>query len=202
MSMVAVVVAGLTVSYAPTIQFYFGFNPTEISFKEEFSKRLSAREVTLPSLTATPGTTKTSAIFEDPLMGTEDIILPNEDDAAASVQTPAIPEVKPGEVKPTQPDSKPADSTGSAFGGLEDEKPADKPADGGFSGGFDSIDEKPADKPADAGFSGGFDAVDEKPADKPADQPAATETPADVPADEPKTEPATTSESSGGFGGM
>jgi len=217
MSMVAVVVAGLTVSYAPTIQFYFGFNPTEISYKEEFNKRLSAREVTLPSLTEAPGAAKSSSIFEDPLMGTEDIYLPNEDDAAASIQTPKVPEVKPGEVKPLPTDTTPASTDKPADSGFSsgfDEKPADKPADkpaeGGFSGGFDAIEDKPADKPAEGGFSGGFDVIDEK-----KEEPAAPATgfdaiaaPADEkPADEPKEEPAneepkTTSEGSGGFEGM
>jgi K(+)-stimulated pyrophosphate-energized sodium pump len=89
MSMVAIVVAGLTVTYSPQIQFYFGFNPTEIRYKEEYNKLLSAREVSLPSLTEEAKTSKNSSIFEeDPLMGTEDIILPESDDEGVST-TPA-----------------------------------------------------------------------------------------------------------------
>ncbi|NLF96921.1 MAG: sodium-translocating pyrophosphatase [Candidatus Riflebacteria bacterium] len=210
MSMVAVVVAGLTVSYAPTIQFYFGFNPSEVSYKEEFNKRLSAREVTLPSLTEAPGAAKSSSIFEDPLMGTEDIYLPNETDAAASIQTPKVPDVKPGEVKPLPTDSKPADkpAEGGFSGGFDavDDKPADKPTEGGFSGGFDAIEDKPADKPVEGGFSSGFDAMDEK-----KDEPATTSGGFDAiesgseekPADEPKEEPAKpATEAAGGFEGM
>lgn len=212
MSMVAVVVAGLTVSYSPTIQFYFGFNPSERTFKEEFGKLLSAREVELPSLTEAPGAKKSSSIFEDPLMGTEDIYLPNEDDAAASVQTPKIPEVKPGEVKPSQPAATP---TSSAFsGGFEaTDKPADKPASGGFSGGFEGLDSKPTDdeKPTTGGFSGGFDAFDsskEEPADDDSD---ATDAAATASEDEPTEDQSSDSaseeepaakETSGGFSGF
>jgi len=195
MSMVAIVVAGLTVSYSPTIQFYFGFNPTEIRYKEEFSKLLSAREVTLPSLTETTKSTQSSSIFEEnPLMGTEDIVLPDEDSAAASIQTPTVPDVKPGEVKPTQLDTKPADTSAGGFSGMDADEPADKPAAGGFSGGFDAVDDKKEEPAA----TGGFDAIEpETPAateevgDKPADAAA------DKPADEAK--PAASSEGFGGF---
>ncbi len=69
MSMVAVVVAGLTVSYSPQIQFYFGFNPSEVRLKEDFNKLMSAGEVKFPSADASEKTGKSSSIFEeDPLM--------------------------------------------------------------------------------------------------------------------------------------
>jgi hypothetical protein len=214
MSMVAIVVSGLTVSYSPKVMYYFGFNPTELSYKEEYNKLLSAREVTLPSLTETAKTGKTSSIFEeDPLMGTEDIILPENEDENISNPPVQKPEIKGGEVKPTtppeekKPEEKPA-STGGFSGGFDaiNDKPADdsKPAtSGGFSGGFDSLGgDKPSEEPAatEGGFdsiTGGGDAADAAPAD------AATETPADTaaPSEEPKEE-APASSDSGGFEGL
>ncbi len=153
MSMVAVVVAGLTVSYSPKIQYYFGFAPTEISYKEEFSKLLNAREVKLPALNETEKVGKTSQIFEeDPLMGTEDIILPDE----GSVTAPAAPkttEEKPVEVKPA----------------ATEKKPADAPASGGFSGGFEALNEGGADETTTT------DAATEEPA---SGETASDETPA------------------------
>ena len=232
MSMVAVVVAGLTVSYSPKIQYYFGFAPTEIRYKEEFNKLLSAREVKLPGLNETEKTGKTSSIFEeDPLMGTEDIILPDED-AANKTTTPAQkPEVKPGEVKPvetpadTKPaDSKPADTEG--FGAIDETKPADKPApaatSGGFEGGFDAIDATPKTEPApaQAAPADAAPAVTPEPADTsaapapavtPTDAapaPAATPAPADAaaPAAPAATEaasaPAAAPAAGGGFDGF
>jgi K(+)-stimulated pyrophosphate-energized sodium pump len=217
MSMVAIVVSGLTVSYSPKVMYYFGFNPTEISYKEEYNKLLSAREVTLPSLTEEAKTTKNSSIFEeDPLMGTEDIILPENEDGNISNPPVNKPEIKGGEVKPT---NKPIET-----------KPADKPATtGGFSEGFDAPADKPADeKPATTGgFSGGFDALggDNTSNEAATEEPAKTEggfdslggdetAPADdaseesseeAPADEtetPKDEAPATGGDSGGFEGL
>lgn len=212
MSMVAVVVAGLTVTYSPQVQFYFGFNPSEIRLKEGFNKLLSAGEVKFPTANASEKSSKSSSIFEeDPLMGTEDIILPEDEDANVSNPTPNKPEVKPGEIKAVQPEVKPVD------------QPADKPAEpaaGGFSGGFDSIEPGKTEPAATGGSeaigspaqeipqgSGGFDALDatETPAAPTAPDatvaPTTTETPAagsatEVPAAEPKTG------DSEGFGGF
>ncbi len=220
MSMVAVVVAGLTVSYSPKIQYYFGFAPTEIRYKEEFNKLLSAREVKLPGLNETEKTGKTSSIFEeDPLMGTEDIILPDED-AANKTTTPAQkPEVKPGEVKPvetpadTKPEEKPASTEG--FGAIDEVKPAPAPAaiNGGFEGGFDAIDAtpktEPAPAPADAAPAPTTAPADTSaapaPADPAADAPAATPAPADAAAPaatEAASAPAAAPAAGGGFDGF
>lgn len=176
MSMVAIVVAGLTVTYSPKVQFYFGFNPSELSHKVEYSKLLSAREVTLPSLTEEAKSSKTSSIFEeDPLMGTEDIILPENEDENVSNPPVNKPEVKGGEVKPTE---KPA---------VQDTKPAT----GGFSGGFGAIDSGKEPEPAQV--EGGFGSIG-------GDEPEATDEPE---ADETNEEkPAATESSSGGFGGL
>jgi len=174
MSMVAVVVAGLTVSYSPQIQFYFGFNPSEVRMKEEFNKLLSAGEVKFPTAGASEKVRKVSSIFEsDPLMGTEDIILPGDETVNNTTPPAQKPEVKPADIKPVEP------STGDSVGfGAIDDKPADKPADGAFSGGFDSLVDTPADDSAaetpvdsteepteepkeetkDTGSTGGFDA--------------------------------------------
>jgi len=201
MSMVAIVVSGLTVSYSPKVMYYFGFNPSELSYKEEYNKLLSAGEVILPSLTEEAKSSKTSSIFEeDPLMGTEDIILPENEDENVSNPPVKQPEINGGEVKPVTP---PADTK------PEEKKPEEKPAttSGSFGGGFDAIDEKPAadTKPAEpaepAKIEGGFDAIDSAPAaDKPADAAPASDVPAtDKPA-EPA--PANNSGSSGGFEGL
>ena len=220
MSMVAVVVAGLTVSYSPKIQYYFGFAPTEIRYKEEFNKLLSAREVKLPGLNETEKTGKTSSIFEeDPLMGTEDIILPDEDSANKTTTPAQKPEVKPGEVKPvetpadTKPEeSKPASTEG--FGAIDEAKPADKPApavtSGGFEGGFDAIDATPKTEPAPAPAT----PADAAPADTSvapaptapaADAPVATPAPADAAAPaatEAASAPAAAPAAGGGFDGF
>ncbi len=165
MSIIAVVMAGLTVSYSPQIQFYFGFNPSEVRLKEEFNKRLSAGEVSWPSDKPKERAIKTSSIFEeDPLMGTEDIIMPDDDDM---ITNPPVkqPDVKPGTVKPAATEEKtsekPADDTGSfsgGFGGFS-EPETDTETSGATSGGFDAMVEpsETDSKPADT--SGGFDAL-------------------------------------------
>lgn len=186
MSMVAIVVAGLTVTYSPQIQFYFGFNPTEIRYKEEYSKLLSAREVSLPSLTEEAKTSKNSSIFEeDPLMGTEDIILPESDDEGVSTTPAQKPEIKGGEVKPAD----------------KPEPTETKPATGGFSGGFTPLKEEPA---ADESIKteGGFDSLagDDTGADETEEQPADEEAASEESATEEEA-PATES-SSGGFEGL
>ncbi len=151
MSMVAVVVAGLTVSYSPNIQFYLGFNPTEMRYKEEFKKLLSAKEVKLPSLTEVEKKASTSSIFEeDPLMGTEDIILPEDEEELVTNPPVQKPEVKAGEVKPTATVSK------------TEEKPAAKSTGGFGSGGFDAVDtkkEEPKTPAKDSFGTGGFDSM-------------------------------------------
>jgi hypothetical protein len=201
--MVAIVVSGLTLAYSPKIQFHFGFNPSELSNKEEYSKLLSAREVTLPSLTQKAKTSQTSSLFEeDPLMGTEDIILPENEDE--NITNPPIqkPEVTGGEVKPvttTDTDGKPATTGGfsGGFSGIEplgegenDQEDSEEPATtGGFSGGFDALSEPAADSeetPTTGGFSAGFDAMSEPAADS--DNETDAEPASDKPADDEATD--------------
>lgn len=154
MCMVAIVVSGITVGYSPKVQFYLGFNPSELSFKEDYNKLLSANEVTLPSLDAPIKRTQSTSLFEeDPLMGTEDIILPETEDGNLSNPPINKPEVTGGEVKPTQ---------------TEDDQEEEESSTGGFSGGFSGIeplsgDNDTADEPVSGGFSGGFDAIDQAP---------------------------------------
>ena len=190
MSMVAVVVAGLTVSYAPNIQFYFGFNPSEIRLKEAFSKNMSAGLVKYPSATSTTSSNIGSVIFdEDPLMGTEDILLPEGDETNVSNPVGNKPEVKPAEIKPTEPTTKPAKAFPSGFEAIapSNTEPAkSEPTTGGFDALVTPAQEIPEG-------SGGFDSLetDETPADSTGA--AATEEPA---ATEPKAD------TSDGFGGL
>lgn len=180
MSMVAVVVAGLTVSYSPAIQLYFGFNPSEVRLKEAFNKNMSAGLVKFPSATGIESSNKGSVIFdEDPLMGTEDILLPEGDEGNISNPVGNKPEVKPAEIKPVEPTDKPATT-------------------GGFSsGGFDAIKTPVQEIPETSGGFDMLDATDDAPADATGatapEEPAATETPA---ATEPKVD------TSDGFGGL
>ena len=188
MSMVAVVVAGLTVSYAPRIQYYLGFEPTELRYKEEFSRLLSANEVKLPTLTETEKGSKSSSIFEeDPLMGTEDIILPGENEATSSTAPAQTPEIKTGDVTPTAPETKPAEGSTEGFSPIEGDAPADKPAAGGFSEGFNAIGDKPVEPTAAASEA--------------QVAPAATEAPAPTSASSAQEVPAQT-ETTGGFSGF
>jgi K(+)-stimulated pyrophosphate-energized sodium pump len=180
MSMVAVVVAGMTVTYSPGVQSYLGFRPTAKIYKEQFKKALSANEVTLPSLDGKEVTQSANKVFQnDPLMGTEDILMPNANQELTTNPKVTKPAAKPATVTPTKPVTPaPAKKDDAFSGGFEEPKPAAKPepkkADA-FSGGFE--EPKPAAKPEakkDDAFSGGFDSMESKPATK----------------EEPKAEPA------------
>ena len=171
-------------------------------------------------LNETEKTGKTSSIFEeDPLMGTEDIILPDEDSANKTTTPAQKPEVKPGEVKPveTPTDAKPEESKPAStegFGAIDEAKPADKPApaatSGGFEGGFDAIDATPKTEPAPAPAT----PADAAPADTSvapaptapaADAPVATPAPADAAAPaatEAASAPAAAPAAGGGFDGF
>ncbi len=198
MSMVAVVVSGLTVSYSPSVQYLLGFNPAERRLKEE--ARTAYKEGALKLVDPKTGGAAVPAEEgilddEDPLMGTDDTILPEDEEGLLGEETASdtldeplsSPAETPGSTKPAA-----GGGSGDSFDGLDEpDKPA-KPASGGSgNGGFDALDAP--DKPATGGGGGGFDSLDEpaktadKPADKPADQPAAAPAPAatDKPADKP-----------------
>jgi K(+)-stimulated pyrophosphate-energized sodium pump len=167
MSMVAVVVAGWTVSWGPEIQHFLGFNPTEYRYKENARRLYESQELKLPDIHGKKaGTVDDSFLDEDDrLLGSEEI-LPEDDegllgeDLASDTWTdePAAPETAPAG------DPKPA-TGGDGFSGIDEG--GKKPAAGGFDeGGFDSP--KPAgDKPAAGGFDS-FDAPAKPAGDKPA----------------------------------
>ena len=193
MSMVAVVVAGMTVTYSPSIQHYLGFRPTAKIYKEQFKKELSANEVTLPSLDGKEEAKTSNKVFQnDPLMGTEDVLMPNQSQELTTNPKVTKPVAKPETVTPTKP-AAPAKKTDAFSGGFEEPKTTPKKADA-FSGGFE--EPKPAAKTeaqkADA-FSGGFDSMDSKPA-------AETKTEEETKPEPAKEEaPKTEESSSGGF---
>jgi K(+)-stimulated pyrophosphate-energized sodium pump len=209
MSMVAIVVSGLTVSYSPQIQYYFGFNPSELRHKEEYNKLLSAREVTLPSLDAPKRRDKTSSIFEeDPLLGTEDIILPEGDDAIVSnpdVDKPEVSDSKPAVTTDAsaQDSSESSTSSTSGFSGFDSGEDAADEADdtsesSAFSGGFDALEGDADDSAADD-TEGGFGALTGDEAEDDAATTEETETSDDADkSDEEKSDEADSS----GFGGF
>ena len=186
MSMVAVVIAGLTVNYSPSIQYIIGLNPKELTNRNAYAI-VSGAQDTEDMYTPKQGS---SSLFDDPLLGTEDIILPTDEDMLRIKTSPTDTkkESKPAAQTTTAPaTSKPAatSSFDSDFSGGFDTPAADKkenkPAtsggfDSGFGGGFDSFDSTPA--PAekkeetksdtsggfDSGFGGGFDSFDSTPA--------------------------------------
>lgn len=166
MSMVAVVVAGLTVSYSTNIQNLIGFEPTDLKYKQEYVKNNQNEESDVYRHSG-------SSIYEDPLLGTEDIILPSDDEIMFSSSTS----------KQTQPVSKPqsenknsvkenanVSNSFSGFDSTTDESKKDSVKTdgfgGGFGGGFDSFD-SPTNTSAPAkteeksdSFSSGFDSFD------------------------------------------
>ncbi len=144
MSMVAVVIAGLTVNYSPNIQYLIGLNPTELSYKKAYTMVSGDQDTEDIFITRE----NSNSIFEDPLLGTEDIILPSDDDMLR-VKSPAKDSktgAKPQESVSTS--SKPAQTqTQSSSGGF----------DSGFGGGFDSVDQSSTSKETKSDTSGGFD---------------------------------------------
>ena len=192
-SMIAIVVVGLTVNYSPAIQDIIGFAPTETTYKKEYARIHGLND--LDDLAFSKN--RSSAIYEDPLLGTEDIILPTDEDMLRAKKNGAD-KYKPDRFKSLKPskeeiqqavEKRKSDNTAngfndnntsttsgfdSSFGGFGNEpKAANKPtSSNGFEGGFDSFDEpKAANKPAsNNGFEGGFDSFDNEPkaADKPA----------------------------------
>jgi len=162
MSMVAVVVAGLTVSYSPSVQFYLGFNPASSRYKTEFKKLQEAGVVKFPSLVEKKQKeiTTSSIFLEDPLMKTEDIIKSEDEEKLIkdSNAKPVKPEVKKTENKTQKDRPKVSGSFGGGFNDTKPAKPKAKPVAGSFGAGFE--DEKPARtevKPTTGGFSSGFD---------------------------------------------
>jgi len=188
MSMVAVVVAGLTVSYSPEIQYVLGFNPTERRFKEE--ARIAYKEGTLKLPDPTTGGIASGSVGmldeDDPLMGSDDTILPEDEEGLLGddLATDTVIQDKPGTGAVQPPATEPKPTT-----------PA--PTTGGF-GGFDEP-AKPAEKPAAAPDASGFGGFDDsaKPATPaseaaPAAAPVAAPTPAVLPAAAPSAASATT----------
>ncbi len=141
MSMVAVVVAGLTVSYSTSIQNLIGFEPTDLKYKQEYIKNNQNDD--LSDVYRRSG----SSIYEDPLLGTEDIILPSDDEImfSSSTSKQAQPASKPqSENKNSVKENTNVNNSFSGFDSATDlsSKTSEK-ADGfsgGFEGGFDSFD--------------------------------------------------------------
>ncbi len=188
MSMVAVVIAGLTVNYSPKIQEIIGLNPKELSNRKAYAivRGMQDTEDLYESKQ------NSSSIFDDPLLGTEDIILPTDEDMlrVKTSTTDTDKGSKPAAQTTTAPATskpvKPAATSGfdSDFSDGFDTPATDKketqPAtsggfDSGFGGGFDSFDSTPAtDKKEetksdtsggfDSGFGGGFDSFESTPA--------------------------------------
>lgn len=147
MSMVAVVVAGLTVSYSPVIQRNLGFAPTELKYRNEFLRGVEKGKLSYPSLERVQEASAVDSLFEDdPLMGTEDIITAPNDAANKSLVEPKKAVYTPGSVKPQVPAAS-----------------KDAPAVADFSEGFDSnaAPSKTETKTeAQSGFDSGFDSGD------------------------------------------
>ncbi|OIP29437.1 hypothetical protein AUK22_03135, partial [bacterium CG2_30_54_10] len=164
MSMVAVVVAGMTVSYSPSIQYHLGFNPTERRFKED--ARLAYRNQTLklidPKTGGTSAPTEEGILDdEDPLMGTDDTILPEDDEGLLGEETTSDTAEEPilASGSTTGPAPKPANTVGGGgFEGIEDNP---KPANTIGSGGFEGFEDNP--KPANTIGSGGFEGFEDNP---------------------------------------
>lgn len=185
MSMVAVVVAGLTVTYSPDIQHALGFNPSEKVFKDEAARLYQEGRLKLPSDKGGVASGTAEGAFddeEDPLTSSDEAILPEDEEgllgegiasdvAEEMIATGPAPVGAPTTPAPTVPTTGENPAKPANFGGFEDETP--KPA----------APATPAPTtPKPAATSGGFDALDE-----PA-KPAAPATPAPaaaVPAAEP-----------------
>lgn len=168
MAKVAVVVAGLTVVYSPSIQNYLGFEPTEVTNKRQFEVLYRSGEVQLPSLDATERSSSVPPIFrENPLEGAGDILMP--EDGVLTSPPPVRPEVTPGEVEAEESAIVEDDDAFSALDdeSAEDESPSAFDDVSGFDS-FDSLDTEDEQETEDAaevesdsddgdGF-GGFDA--------------------------------------------
>ena len=169
MSMVAIVVSGMTVSYSPSIQNLIGLCPTEITNRNEYAKKNDVE-----SFSDTFGVMHSpSSIYEDPLLGTEDIILPSDDEILIS---------KPGSKTKTESaapvansqNNKPQTTKSSSDFGSFDSKPAatnsSSDFSSGFDGGFGSFDSPATNKSEstqkqssgdfNSGFDSGFDSFD------------------------------------------
>lgn len=146
MSMVAVVMAGLTVSYSPVLQKNLGFAPLELTYKEAFKRSVEAGKFDYPSLERPALAVDAQSEENDPLMGTEDIILPKDDPTQNSLVKPAQTNVAPGAIKAepqkaTTPAPAVSDSAFDAtFGDSSDSSDEEGTSDtsGGFSG-FDGF---------------------------------------------------------------
>ncbi|MBF0498999.1 MAG: sodium-translocating pyrophosphatase [Candidatus Riflebacteria bacterium] len=195
MSMVAVVVAGLTVSYSPEIQFALGFNPMEHRLKEEATTKFQEGQLKLPLEKGVASGTSEGAFDdeEDPLTSSDEAILPEDEEgllgegiASDVAEEMAAPVTGSAPVKPV---------TGGFEGLNENVKTATqgapitpskvKPSTGGS--GFDAFDDNkktvtpaassaPATIKPSAGGSG-FDALDDN---KNMVTPAASSAPATI----------------------
>jgi hypothetical protein len=192
MSMVAVVIAGLTVNYSPKIQEIIGLNPKELSNRKAYAIVRGVQDTE----DLYESKQNSSSIFEDPLLGTEDIILPTDEDMLR-IKTSTTD---------TKEESKSASQT-TAPAVSKSEKQETSGFDSGFGGGFDTpaqTNKKEETKPAtsggfDSGFGGGFDSFDAPATTEKKEEPKASE-PAKVvesKTEEPKSDASTGFE--GGF---
>ena len=155
MSMVAVVVAGLTVNFSPNIQYIVGLNPTELSNKKAFAITIGAED----SEDILVSRQSSSSFYDDPLLGTEDIILPT-DESLLRVRTTS----PSGKEEPKATVSSPTKQESFGTPTSTSNQKSSGGFDSGFSSGFDTpaTTEKKETKSNtsggfDSGFGGGFD---------------------------------------------
>ena len=202
MCMVAIVIAGLTVSYSPEIQRILGFNPSEFRYKEDARRAFNEGTLKLPDHKPGIASATEDGVFdeEDPLMGSDDTILPEDEEGLLGDETASDTEEigssstgtgeEPSTGKETSLSTGTGESSGRDFSGFDDgSKPTrqSQSTDTSTSEGFSGFDEpttspdktenKPTDKSANK-------PAEVKPIDKPTDKPADVK-PADKPVDKP-----------------
>ena len=175
---VSIIYVGFSAKYSSTFQYLIGFNPSEVRYQKEFAKAnglISLEDIVYSS-------TDSSSIYEDPLLGTEDIILPTDEALLRTSNPKKVASFTDNQKSaPTKKEPVQKESFNSGFDSFKNQtetKSAQQKQntnsgfDGGFDGGFDSFDatnstdsKKESDKAEnsagfDGGFDGGFDSFD------------------------------------------
>ncbi len=174
MSLVSIVVAGLIVSYSPSIQGLLGFSPANTRLRDEFKNKYdtSGRQagIFLPGdVGAASGTARTGGDEyydnmeeDDPLLAPEQGLIPDDEEALLGDTGSGTEAIGSATVEPPAAGSGSGKASGDASA-----KPGVKPTSGG-DGGFGGFDDTPkpaagsgsgkaSGKPADDGGFGGFD---------------------------------------------
>lgn len=178
--MFTILTSGMYINFVPTIQKYLGLSHSDIAFKETYKSLVKANKAEYPSLERKkPILSDDNENFgfeDDPLMGTEDIILPKNDPTKNSLQEPYKPKYEPGMIKANFGNSneKEAENSESNEPAKSESKTDNNSFDsssgfgGGFDEGFDSSEttaksENKSGSSSDfsGGFDGGFDSFDE-----------------------------------------